>query len=373
MRLSNIEVKKINRNNILKHMLKVEATSKSSIAEALRLSFPTVTQGLNDLEEIGLVKKGEMLESSGGRKAQSYTCIKDFKVAIGIDITENHINIVMINLAKQVMYTKGKRMRLYDNKASYENLRIEIHEAIEESGISQDKILGLGISLPAIINETDYKIYGMNEEMDISYRLHDIVSDWFTFPVILGNDANSGGKAEIRFGKADKDVVYLYVSQSVGGAIIIDGKVFYGQNQRGGEVGHMTLIPDGKSCYCGREGCVNAYCSTKNLSELTNGDLDEFFRRLKRKEKRCSDIWEEYLDHLALTIHNLNMVFDSDIIIGGYLGQHIGSYMDKLEKRIYKMDPYLEGSNFLKASSLRYDASAIGIASIFTDKYIGQI
>lgn len=373
MGISNIEVKKANRNSILQHMLKVEAVSKNSIAEALHLSVPTVAQGLNDLQEIGLIRKEGMLESSGGRKAKSYSCVKDAKVALGIDITVNHINIVMINLAKQVMYTKGMRMRLHDEEASYQELKAVIFQTIEESGVSPEKILGMGISLPAIVDETDSRIYAMHEEMKISRQLHDIVKDWFPFPVILGNDANSGGKAEMRLGRTDKNMVYFFISQSVGGAIIINGQVFYGKNQRGGEFGHMTLIPGGRPCYCGRSGCLNAYCSTKILSNVTDGNLDEFFKGLERKEEEYLNVWEEYLDHLALAVHNLNMVFDGEIVIGGYLGQYIGGYLEQLEERVRKIDTYLEDASFLKASTLKYDASAIGIASVFVEKYTEEI
>ena len=70
MGLSNIEVKKQNRNSVLRYMLKAEAAPKNMIAEALGLSIPTVAQGIRELEEKGLVKEEGVLESMGGRKAR---------------------------------------------------------------------------------------------------------------------------------------------------------------------------------------------------------------------------------------------------------------------------------------------------------------
>lgn len=373
MRLSNIEVKKMNRNSILQYMLKAEAVPKNSIAGDIRLSIPTVTQGLKDLEDIGLVREEGMLDSMGGRKAMSYQCVKDARVALGIDITANHINIVIINLAKQILYSKRVRIRLHDNEKSYQELKAVLVEVLKESQIDEEKILGLGISIPAIIDESGSKVYAMHEQMEISYHFYDIVKDWFSFPVILENDANSAGKAEIAYSGIDKDTVYLFISQSVGGAIIINGQVFYGKMRRGGEFGHMTLFPGGKECFCGRKGCINAYCSTKILSDLTNEDLNQFFERLVDKEEVCVKVWDEYLDNLALAIHDLNMAFDSEIVIGGYLGQYIGPYVDSLRERVRKIDNFLADASFIKPAKLKYEASAIGVAAVFVEKFIDSI
>lgn len=373
MGLSNIEVKKMNKISILHYMLKSEAVPKNSIAEDTHLSLPTVAQVLKELEEIGLIKEEGMLESIGGRKAKSYSCIKDAKVSVGVDITANHINIVIVDLAKQILYEKRVRIRLYDDPDSYHELQSIVTEAIYESRISQDKILGWGISLPAIIGATGSKIYAMHEQMDLSHQLYDIVKDWFPFPVCLENDANSAGKAEIALSGTDKDTIYFFISQSVGGAIILDGRVFYGKSQRGGEIGHMTLFPGGRPCYCGRIGCLNAYCSTKILSDITEEDLGKFFDRLKEKEKKCVEVWEEYLDHLALAVHNLNMAFDSEIVIGGYLGQYMKPYMKDLRERVQQIDKFLTDTSFMKQAVLKYEASAIGVAAVFIERFIEHI
>lgn len=373
MGLSNIEVKKMNKNSILRYMLKTDAVSKNSIAGDTRLSVPTVANVLLELEEIGLIREEGVMESMGGRRAKSYKCIKDARVAVGLDITANHINIVIINLAKRIMYSKRVRIRLHDEESTYQELKEMVGQAIEESGIGKEKILGLGISLPAIIDETGTKIYSMHEQLELSYKLHDIVKDWFPFPVILENDANSAGKAEIGLSKTDKDTIYFFISQSVGGAIIINGQIFYGRYRRGGEIGHMTLIPDGRTCYCGRKGCLNAYCSTKLLSDMANEDLSEFFEYLEAKDEKCLTVWDEYLNYLALAIHDLNMIFDSEIIIGGYLGQYIGAYIDDLRERVRRIDTYLPDKDFVKPAKLKYEASAIGVAAGFIEKYIKEI
>ena len=380
MGLSNIEVKKMNRNSVLQYMLKVEGGSKNSIAEALHLSIPTIAQSLRELEEVGLIREGAMLDSIGGRRGKSYQCVKDAKLAIGLDITQNHVNAVMINLSKQIVYTARKRMRIHPQEESYRELQAVIREVIDKSGAREEQILGLGISLPAIIDDTGTKIYALHEQMELPYNFYEIVKEWFPFPVLLENDANSSGMAEAGLDEKGKDMIYFFVSQTVGGAVILNGRMNYGKNRRGGEFGHMTLIPGGRECYCGRIGCVDAYCSTRNLSDLTEGNLERFFQGLKEGSETFRQVWQEYLDYLALAVHNLTAAMDNDVGIGGYLGQYIGPYMQELRERVKSMrrkgketDRYLTEPSFIRPAVLKYEASALGVASVFVEKYIAGI
>ncbi|MFQ9799181.1 MAG: ROK family protein [Clostridia bacterium] len=63
--------------------------------------------------------------------------------------------------------------------------------------------------------------------------------------------------------------------------------MYTGSNLRAGEFGHNTLIPGGRRCYCGKEGCLDAYCSAKVLSNHTNGNLLEFLTNSGREILRC--------------------------------------------------------------------------------------
>lgn len=373
MGVNNIEVKKLNRRNVLTYMLSKEQVSKRDVAVALHLSVPTVTQCMVELQDMGLVQECGAMDSMGGRKSMGYQSVKAARTAIGVDITRQHINIVVIDLAMGVLYSKRVTRRLRDTQESYEGLRQIICEAIGESQAEPSSILGMGISLPSIIDETGTRLNGLHEQMEISTNLYEIVKDWFPFPVILENDATSAGRAEVKFREAVRNMVYFFISPSVGGSVIIDGKAFYGKRGRTGEFGHMTLIPGGKQCYCGRRGCVNAYCSTELLSDHTEGNLYEFFRRLESKDEECVSIWEKYMDSLALAVHNLVISFDMDIVIGGYLGQHIGPYMSQLEKRVEEMDHYLADLHFMEPAILKYEASAIGAAVVFIERFLEEV
>jgi len=370
---NNIEVKKLNRNRIFNYLLAGEVVSKHDLAAALKLSIPTVAQGLKELEGLGLVSEEGALNSIGGRKARGFAGKELARVALGVDITENHISMVIVDLKGNVVSAQRKRMRIYDDERSYMELSENIQELITANKIETSTILGLGVSLPAIIDETGQKINDIYERMTISKDFYGIMSRYFAFPIHLLNDANSGGKAELRRRKNSDNIIYFSLSHTLGGALLIRGQLFSGANQRGGEIGHMTLVPGGRQCYCGRLGCLNAYCATKTLEDVACGSLEKFFENLQKKDKTCMEIWDEYLDYLSIAVHNIYMVFDIDIVIGGNLGIYINDYLDDLKLRVKKIDTYVDDVSFLKASTLKYEAPAIGAASFFIENFIDRV
>ena len=105
---SNIEVKKINKNIIYKYILNKGKVSKHEIAEALNMSMPTVLQNIKELFNENLIKESGEFESSGGRKAKAISIDEDAKYSLGIDITKNHISLVLVNLYGNVV----KHLRL---------------------------------------------------------------------------------------------------------------------------------------------------------------------------------------------------------------------------------------------------------------------
>lgn len=368
MGISNIEIKKINRNNVLRYLLQYKgAFAKNEIASTLELSIPTVSQSLKDLENHGLVKEAGALDSIGGRKAMSYQCEKNAKVAIGVDITPNHVNIVISNLAGEPLYTERRKVKTYGE------LQLLVEKSIEKNRLTEEKILGIGLSLPAIIDKSGTKIIAIHEKMEAWTDIYETFREWFSFPIVMVNDANSAARAELSLNNCEERFVYFSVSQSVGGAVIHSRKLIDGKNQRAGEFGHMTLIADGKPCYCGRKGCVDAYCSTTVLSDASDGRLEDFFNRLNAGDEKCVRVWKQYIKYFAMAIHNLNMVFDTQIIIGGYLGQYIGDYMEQLSMLIKEIDPYIDDFTFIRPAALKYEASAMGAAIYFAEQYISSI
>ena len=108
---------------------------------------------------------------------------------------------------------------------------------------------------------------------------------WLNFPFQVENDANCAAFAQLRGTK--KDAVYLSLNDTVGGAIFLNGNLYRGDGFKSGEFGHMILEPGGKVCYCGKSGCMDAYCSAKILKSAGGGSLNSFFEALNRSDAQA--------------------------------------------------------------------------------------
>lgn len=148
----------------------------------------------------------------------------------------------------------------------------------------------------------------------------------------------------------------------------MDGKIFRGQSQKAGEFGHMILIPGGKTCYCGKSGCADAYCAASALTDGGRISLEEFLTHLLSKEPDSLCLWERYLDHLAVLVSNLRMAYDMDIILGGDVGGIFAEYPEQLmalSEKLMLDNRFDPDTSYLRTCSYKKEASAIGAAKHF--------
>lgn len=106
---------------------------------------------------------------------------------------------------------------------------------------------------------------------NLGWKNYDILTDFKkTFPncdILIDNDGNTSCQAEIKFGKLNNvsDGLFITIGKGIGGAIIIENKIFHGMHNQGGRFGHMVIHTNGRKCNCGRSGCYETYASVAGL------------------------------------------------------------------------------------------------------------
>lgn len=365
---SNIEVKKINKNIIYKYILNKGKVSKHEIAEALNMSMPTVLQNIKELFNENLIKESGEFESSGGRKAKAISIDEDAKYSLGIDITKNHISLVLVNLYGNVV----KHLRLKKSFDYADNYLLWMKKSIEDfiDGMDINKILGAGVSIPGIIDKSEHYITS-SYVLGIENIECSNFSKYIPLECIFINDANAAGFAEARY--IDNDAVYLSLSDSVGGAIILNKKLHIGDNVRAGEFGHITIEPNGEKCYCGKIGCLDSYVKANLLSDLTNGQLDVFFEELKKGNKKLLKAWNNYLYYLSIAVNNLRMSFDCDIVIGGYIGSYFNEYIEIFRTMVSQFNIFENNGNYVKVCRHHFEGAALGASLVHIYNFIEKI
>lgn len=349
-------------------MLNHGSTSKVELSKQLNISMPTVLSNVNEMIDIGVItEKGEM-ESTGGRKAVEIGLVSDYRYALGMDITPNHLGMVLVNMCGEILKQDRIRMK-FDTNITYYTKLSEILKAFYETEIPSDKILGIGISIPGIINQKE-KILVKSHALHLENYSLKMIEQIIAMPVYYENDANAAMLAENP--QKLKNSVYLSLNNTLGGAICIDGVLFTGQNRKAGEFGHMILMPGGRKCYCGKSGCADAYCAASVLTQDGKEKLEEFMKKI-HTDSKAGRIWEEYLEHLAILISNLRMSYDTDIILGGDVGGYLPDYMFELGQKIFQYNLFDSDLSYLKNCSYRKEASAVGVAKQFFWRFIENI
>lgn len=374
------ELRKANRHEVYMLLLRQGKMPIQKISVSAGMSIPTVTQHLNSLIEEGAVRVLEERQTTGGRMAREYQCVSGAKYAMGIDITQNHLTIAVLDLSGEIVgIVNREQFNFTDDPKCYKDILAKGRKLLIENNIASDRILGVGLSLPCIVDyETNRVIY--SKIVDVPENVCERFQACSQYDIRVFNDANSAGYAEMYFRNSQDDaysgrnLFYLMLSNSVGGASLYNGKIILGDDCRSAEIGHAKIVPvKGKKCYCGQRGCVNAYCNARVLADQTEGNLAEFFRRVENGDEALTKIFSEYLDYLAIVVVNIRMIYDCDIVLGGYVGGMMENHMNELKKRIKKLNPYDEKTDFVKPCIIKREASAVGAALNFIGKYIENI
>ncbi len=351
-------VKENNQERIFNLLRRQGGLTKQEIGTSLGLSMPTTLANVNELIEQGILEEGEAAESTGGRRARKIQVNGKAGFCAGIDVTTSQIGFAVTNLTGEVTAKRSVPFRFRDEPEVYERIGDELEQTLGK-GRLKSRLLGVGISFPGIIDMQAEWIV-RSHIFGLEYVSLDRFHRAIPYPLIVENDANCLSFVELRAERSD--YVYISLNRTVGGAIVQKGQLMTGEGFRTGEVGHMVLVPGGRICYCGKKGCADAYLSPNVLSK--DASLDVFFARLQQGEEQAVQVWDGYLDYLAIFATNLRMALDMEIVIGGEVGSYLEPYMSVLRKKASEYDKFARDIDYLHPVSAdrREHAGAAGAA-----------
>ncbi|MDD3797332.1 MAG: ROK family protein, partial [Lachnospiraceae bacterium] len=335
------------------------------------MGLSTVSQNLNVLEQEGLIERKGNFDSTGGRKAQAIQIVPDVKIAIGVGILKDMFHIAAVNLYGEAIRKDTFSIPYRNTEEYYQQVTDEIKEFIAQNHYAEDKILGVSIAIQGIISPDGSAVtYGAilnNAEMKLSDY-----ADRLPYPSRLEHDSKAAAYLELwNHNELDSAVVFL-LNRNLGGAVITNHCVHQGMSMHSGTLEHMCINHEGPLCYCGNRGCLETYCSANALEAAAAMPVRDFFEKLRtEKSPAFSQIWKDYLEHLAFAMKNLNMVVDSPIIISGYLAPYFAE-----EDILYLLDcinhsaPFQMNREQILVGTHGQYTPAIGAALFYVEEFI---
>lgn len=196
---------------------------------------------------------------------------------IGLDLGGTNSVFGIVDARGNIVATTAIKTQAYPDFDDYVKASVDALMPIIDTmgGIEKIKALGIGAPNGNYYNGTIE--YAANLVWQGVVPIAKKFEEALGIPVIVTNDANAAAVGEFTYGVARgmKNFIMITLGTGVGSGIYINGQLVLGCDGLAGELGHLTVIPGGRTCGCGRKGCLETYCSATGVARTAREYLDK--------------------------------------------------------------------------------------------------
>ena len=342
---SNHQLLKQNNHNLIKRFIyRNSPISRVEIAQQLGLTTATITGMVNPMISSGLLRETVAPTEeakSAGRPRMMLEFIPEAYYVCGVDVGVYHTNYILTDIRGNIIAVRHTEQLLDEYQITLERLAQEIPGFLSEAGVPREKMLGVGICLPGMIDGSADKIYDIFYEGWTEHNLCAELGQRLGLKVEVENNVRARAiSAELfdRMVKAEP-FAYFFVSFGVACQMIIDGKVLYGQSAAAGEIGHTVVQRNGPVCpTCGNRGCLEALTGERAilqqcrdimasdtatvLKELCKDPrsltMDQVLMAQKMGDQAVGHIIEDAIEYLGIALANtINLISPRAVVLEG--------------------------------------------------------
>ena len=345
--------------------------SRSRIADATGLSKQASSDLVDELIAMQFVQETKTAERRVGKPPTPLSINPDGAFSLGFHVDVGQMSAIVINLAGDVLQREDRPLDDLEPQHAAIELDLAAKRLMAATQIPQDRFLGIGLATPgpfAVPGLSPPRLPGWD-----GLALRGLLSTATGFPVALANDGQCAIVAEWRFGEAARrltNFVYVYFGIGLGSGVMIHSAAFGGASGNAGEIGHVTVVPDGHDCICGKRGCLETYVSIdsamRHLSAkgIEVATMAEFATRFGPKDPDIEAWIAEAIEPLRNGLNAVENLFDpQSIMIGGNApGWLIDTFMARVEPLLPSVGRVERTLPRIMKSELGADAVARGAA-----------
>lgn len=378
------------RNNNLQMLLttiwKNAPVYRDELAKMTGLAPSSITRLINELIRLELVEETNKKEIKRGRSPQLLTPNRNAGYVISLDLDGDSLRAGIFDSANNAELVTSLDYHDLDSNPIGDQIIQTIHDLTNRPSVKDRDLLGIGVSVPGIVNIHDGVIVDSFNLNMHDYPIRDILSAEFNRVVYVEHDASAAAAAEQYYGagKGENNFIYIMLSNGIGSGVILNGNIYRGQTGRLGQLGHIVVNPNGQSCVCGQFGCLETVVSVpailtnarRALAQWNKTYLDEMIENdpeqlnisiladaAQQGNKLALRIFNKAAEHVAYAISIYVTLFDIHLVIlGGELmkagdlflamiHQTLDRYLTT-HKDIRVIGNQLEESAFLRGVSL---------------------
>ncbi|HKH16670.1 MAG TPA: ROK family transcriptional regulator [Solirubrobacteraceae bacterium] len=323
-------VRRHNLGVVLRHVADRGPRSRAAIAQETGLNKTTVSSLVAELIEFGLVRETEVeLRGTVGRPALPVELSGQRVAGLGLEIG---VDFLAVRAADLTGAERHRSLVRGDNRgrpvdAVLDEVAAEVRETLSVLADADVMTAGAVVALPGLVDSAGRLLVAPNlgwTDVPVPELLARRL-DAPGFPLRAENEANLGALAELWEGAGRELGDFLYVSGElgVGAGIIVDGELFRGARGFGGELGHVTVDPEGELCACGSRGCVETRVALGALLRAAGVDpgagIEELERRAAAGDERALEALATAGRWLGVGLAAaVNLLNPRGVVIGGY-------------------------------------------------------
>ncbi|MBN2853702.1 MAG: ROK family protein [Clostridia bacterium] len=299
------ELRKFNTLKVLRFIADKKQGTKSEIARATNLTMVTVGNIINMMVEREVLMQDGIDSSNLGRNSVIYSFNLSKNHIIGINMGIDYISFREEDLEGNII---GRKYVQVEIDISYEEVLSMLVEYIKH----KENILGVGITIPGVSNQETGKVEFLPNLKSIKgqYLRNDITAMTNLF-TIVEKDVYAGAGL-FRENGSKKSTALLSIKGGIGCGVICNGSVLKGHDSMAGEIGHISINPDGPLCSCGQKGCIEKYAADYALSEQLGMGLKDMVEAANMGDAECLDVLRKACDSLVILTGYINKFYNPE-------------------------------------------------------------
>lgn len=258
---------KINERLVLDAIQVRGPSTRGEVTEQIGVTFATVAKAVSSLLDAKLLEEFDEAAIGRGRPAKRLRLAVSLSQVVGVAIEIEKVTVTAASLDGE---TRGQPI-VFPTPATYRDLIDTIQKAVGRitKGANAPSTLGVGVSVAGHVDQgAGVVVSAVNLPYLTGKNLRDDLADGLQLTCSIARDTQAIAMAEHLRGAAVglDNFLLVHIGVGIGLGVMIDGRLFFGEHGYPGEIGHMTVIPGGSPCHCGRKGCLETVASERALT-----------------------------------------------------------------------------------------------------------
>jgi glucokinase-like ROK family protein len=315
--------------------------SRIEIHHLTNLRPATISKLTKELIDEGRIEEAGRSDNPTGRKQVLLRSNNEFGFVIAVDFDAENVRAALVDLEPVVRGPVVQERTILDQ--GKDGLIAQLlrctHRAIESSGVTREKLLGIGVGDPGLVNASEgISVFASTIEAWQQVPLRQIFEDEFATPTLIANNTRTKAVAErsLGAGAGSDDMIFVEYGHGIGAGIITGGRLLEGSRWAAGEFGHTHVTEDGPACRCGSFGCLEAIAGIGALEasvrraisqggcsqslSLAGGEMGSLtgwhvFQAARDGDKMSVALVESVSTYLGLGLANLANLFNPSLIV----------------------------------------------------------